>query len=232
MPLLGVQNHDSMKPHGSLPDGRCWIFPTLACGQHRDIFEWGLDAMIGFPMSPGHAILTPRVGAAPGPDEFVLIGDDRLPNEGTVDFWIETFRTCQARLGPALGLPEYERRRREYDAADSETLRRLAADPEAAFRDDAAAALEGDSDPALVEAVETALREERYGHALRRLREARGPRAREQRRFLERAAWHFLSRARMDARNGDGASAKAGHRRVVEEFPDTEAARSAQKEGP
>ncbi len=130
VPLLGAMNQEGIEPHASLPDGRCWIYPPLTCEQHRAVFASGLDAMVWFPMSPGHAILTPNVGNAPTRDEFVMVPDERLPDEGTVESWIETFRACQERLGPAIGWTEYRKRPRPPEAEPRET-ERLRAEREA-----------------------------------------------------------------------------------------------------
>ncbi len=128
VPLVGVTNQEGIEPHASLPDGRCWIHPGLTCEQHRAVFEWGLDATMWFPMSPGHAILTPHVGPAPTREEFVMAPDERLPDEGTVEGWIAQFRACQEKLGAAVPWSEYRQRPRPSGTADPAELERISAE--------------------------------------------------------------------------------------------------------
>ncbi len=230
VPVVGVLNHAEMKPHASLPDGRCWLYPTLTCEQHRINFLWALDAMLWFPMSPGHAILTPKVGAAPSRDEFVLVGDDTLPNEGTVDYWIELFRELQMKLGTAMTHSEYARQRDAFKQASEPELRRIADDRAAAFREDAKIAVEGESDAVVGNRVDEMMREGQFGRALEMVRLAKGTRAHRQRLSIERAAWHWLSQARMKVMDKDTAAAAELYKKVVDDFAGTEAAEVARKE--
>ncbi len=219
-----------MRPHAPLPDGRCWIYPTMTCEQHRLNFMWGLDATVWFPMSPGHAILTPRVGHAPSRDEFVLVGDDDLPDEGTVDSWIAEFKKQQAKVGAGIALTEYERQRTDFERADREALRRIAADRSDAFRDDARTALEEELDPKSMETIDRLIAEGRNADALALLTHLDGLRARQWRRQIERAAWHLLSQARICARERDPKGAAHLYQTVIDEFAGTEAERAARKE--
>lgn len=232
VPVLGVQHHPGMAPHASLPDGRCPFHPPLRCEEHRACFDAALDAMEWFPMSPGHAILTPHVEPTAGADAFVLVGDDRLPDEGTVESWLDAFEACQARLGPAVTWDAYEAQRRTFAGADRKRLALLAADPKGCFAADATRALTPESDPAAVGAAEAKVREHRWGEALEALGAATGPRADACRTGIARAAWHYLAQARMATRS-DRADAAAGwYRRVQIEFPDTDACRVAERETP
>jgi hypothetical protein len=219
-----------MRPHAPLPDGRCWIYPTMTCEEHRLNFLWGLDATTWFPMSPGHAILTPRVGAAPSRDEFVLVGDDELPDEGTVESWIAEFKKQQAKIGAGIAFTEYERQRSEFEHADGEALRRIAGSTAAAFRDDARSALEKDIDAKSMETVARLVAEGRNADAFAHLANAHGPRAQQQRRQIERAGWHLLSQARICAREHDPEGAAHFYQTVVDEFAGTDAERAARKE--
>ena len=228
VPITGTRNHDVMRPHAPLPDGRCWIYPTMTCEQHRLNFMWGLYAMTWFPMSPGHAILSPRVGPAPSRDEFVLVGDEQLPDEGTVDSWIAEFKKQQAKVGAGIAFSDYERQRAEFDHADGDTLRRIAANDKAAFREDARAALEPDAKAH--DKVADLLRDGRNADALALLGDARGLRATQLRRQIERAAWHLLSQARICAHEHDAARAGHLYQTVVDEYAGTDAERAARKE--
>jgi hypothetical protein len=126
VPVLGQANVETiMEPHGSLPDGRCWIYPRMTCAEHLWNFRCGINAVMNFPMSPGHAILTPHVGPAPARDEFVMVPDEKLPDEGTVEFWLRTFREQQAKLGEAIPVEVYRRQETEFLAA-ADTPERLA----------------------------------------------------------------------------------------------------------
>lgn len=196
VPVLGHSNVENvMEPHGSLPDGRCWIYPGLTCAEHRWNFRCGINAVVNFPMSPGHAILTPHVGPAPARDEFVMIADEELPDEGTVEFWLKTFRDAQAKLGEAMPVEVYRRQEAEFlAAADSpERLRAI----EGAFAEDAALrAADLDRKPDLADA-NACYAAGRYAEAIQAARAAMPSlAARRLLQTIERLAWDLWMEGR------------------------------------
>lgn len=227
VPVAGHRPHPEFPAHAPLPDGRCWVYPGVTCEEHQAAFDVALDAMHWFPMSPGHAVLSPRAGPTADREEFVMVGDEALPDEGTVEFWIDTFQAEQGKLGPHWTADAYAAARDAFESADSEALRAIAADPEAPFRDDARRRLEGDPDAARVDAAEADWVHGWTAEAIAALADARGVRAHRLRTEIERRVWELLTRARCC---DDSDERRATYALVAREFVGLAAATVASEE--
>jgi hypothetical protein len=99
-------------PHPEGADGRCTLYPELACHEHVDLFYEGLKRVAGFSVSPGNFILDPRVEEdVREAARWVLVGERELPKwGGGAETYVEKLKEAQAVLGQPLSREEWLKR--------------------------------------------------------------------------------------------------------------------------
>ncbi len=104
-------------PHPEGADGRCTLYPGLACHEHIDLFYEGLRRVEGFVVSPGNFILDPRVDDdVRDAAKWVLIGERELPKWGGGGaIYVEKLKHAQQLLGASVPREEWLKHRSDED---------------------------------------------------------------------------------------------------------------------
>jgi hypothetical protein len=224
-------HQDFCEGHHPLPNGDCWLYVGLRCEEHESIFWHGPGSLMDFGGSPGHYIMKNPGKAVPSKQDFMVYDDRKVGHIDTPEKWLELYKKAQAELGPALTRSEYLRQQAEFEKADAAKLKTIAADPRAAFREEAKLLLAEYDKPAGDDVVklgeaERAVQEGRYADALAMLRhppknrDLNVVRVHELLRWIDWVAWCHLVEAK----------SKDAYKEVVDRFPGTEACKVAEKE--
>src|SRR5688572_16932868 len=100
-------------PHREGADGRCTLYPDLACHEHIDLFYEGLKRVEGFRISPGNFVLDPRVDDdVRDAAQWILIGEDEFPKGGVgAERFLAKLAEAQKELGEPVSREEWLSRR-------------------------------------------------------------------------------------------------------------------------
>lgn len=102
--VAGQAPHDAgERPHREGADGRCGLWPSLACADHEAVFDEAADLVGGFRISPGCFLLTPHAEGDAHPAGRILVSEMDLPKSGQgVAVYLRKIKEAQTELGPGL----------------------------------------------------------------------------------------------------------------------------------